>query len=188
MGHIRKTQTHDKVRIALAQLLAEKAYDEITVAELAQRAGINRKTFYNNYTGIHMALEELTQQIADDFGGPLSDIDFMDLLNNPEIVFIKLGRLFQEKLLLYENLLRIPQNTLVYAKMHGALKEKLFEVFSENMNEAKFELAIDYHLTGIVIAYKSWVDKGMKEDIDELSRFLSVLVIHGIRGLFENES
>ena len=43
----RVVKTKRAIRNALVQLLSEKELDQITVKELADRADINRKTFYN---------------------------------------------------------------------------------------------------------------------------------------------
>ena len=42
-------------------------YDEITIKELTQRAQINRKTFYLHYGSLDDLLEELQQEIAENF-------------------------------------------------------------------------------------------------------------------------
>ena len=66
----RLVRTKKVIIAALMQLLTEKDLSEITVTELAERAGINRKTFYLHYDRV--------EDIIEDFGE--------DLLNYPDRV------------------------------------------------------------------------------------------------------
>lgn len=60
-----------KLQSALAELLAENAYERLSVALLCRTAGISRSTFYEYYED----LENLLDEIEDEF---LSHIPFWD--------------------------------------------------------------------------------------------------------------
>ena len=47
--------------------MSEKSFEDITVTELAQEAGINRKTFYSHFEGMDTVLAE----VEDDFVGQI---------------------------------------------------------------------------------------------------------------------
>lgn len=58
-----KKRTHEKIKKAFAELLAEKkALNKITVAELAERAEVTRGTFYAHYDNIFEVAEELENE------------------------------------------------------------------------------------------------------------------------------
>lgn len=59
----RKRKTHYAVEHALLELLKEKRLDQITVLELAARADINRKTFYNNYDKVEDVANEIEKRL-----------------------------------------------------------------------------------------------------------------------------
>lgn len=59
---VRKTQI--AVESALLELLKEKKLSQITISELAERADINRKTFYNNYSSIEDVLTSIESKIT----------------------------------------------------------------------------------------------------------------------------
>lgn len=61
----RQIRTRDAIHTALMALMSEKPLEAITVSELALRAGVNRKTFYNHYTSIQDVRRELDQQYID---------------------------------------------------------------------------------------------------------------------------
>ena len=52
-------QTHEWFQEAMAQLLQQVPYQQITVSALATRAGLSRRTFYRHYASIDQLLDEL---------------------------------------------------------------------------------------------------------------------------------
>lgn len=49
MTNIRKTNSVEKLKNALIELLFDKNYSEITVADIAKKAGVSRGTFYQHF-------------------------------------------------------------------------------------------------------------------------------------------
>ena len=64
-GDKRTERTKKAITEAFTELIIEKEFDQITVTELAERAGINRKTFYSHYECIEDVLDELQLEIAE---------------------------------------------------------------------------------------------------------------------------
>ena len=67
----RVIKTKRALRLGLAELLAEKSIQNITVKELSDRVEINRSTFYANFTDIydlyHKTEDIVIQEISDIF-------------------------------------------------------------------------------------------------------------------------
>ena len=57
--------------MALTKLLASKPLGEITVTELCKAADINRKTFYNYYSDVSMVVDEIEDEIAQEFASSI---------------------------------------------------------------------------------------------------------------------
>ena len=55
------------IRKAFTELLREKQVQNITVKELCQTAGINRGTFYSHYTDIYDLLQQIEDEITEEF-------------------------------------------------------------------------------------------------------------------------
>jgi AcrR family transcriptional regulator len=68
----RVTRTRKLIRDALASLLAEKNFESISVLDIAQRATVNRATFYSHFTDKFALLDAM---IREDFVGHLSEGD-----------------------------------------------------------------------------------------------------------------
>ena len=55
------------IRQALLTLLKEKPLQNITVRELCQAAGINRGTFYTHYRDIYDLMEQIEEELTEEF-------------------------------------------------------------------------------------------------------------------------
>lgn len=84
---LRIIKTKRAIYTAFAELLTEKDMDDITVTDIASRAIINRKTFYNNYRGVYELVDELENEVIRTFDTAMQEIDFVE---NPYAVFMKL--------------------------------------------------------------------------------------------------
>src|SRR5580698_3020359 len=58
----RITRTRKLIRDALTSLLAEKSFEAMTVQDVAERATINRATFYAHYTDKFALLDALVRE------------------------------------------------------------------------------------------------------------------------------
>lgn len=58
----RVLRTRQLIREAFRELLRKKEFDSITINDIAQRATINRATFYAHYEDKYALLEEITEQ------------------------------------------------------------------------------------------------------------------------------
>jgi len=59
--------THERILVAAAEVFLERWYDDVTLAELAKRAGVSGQTLINHYGGKEQlataAYEQLSEQI-----------------------------------------------------------------------------------------------------------------------------
>lgn len=56
--------TKEIIELAFLELLKEKSYDQITVAELTRKANINRVTFYYHYDNVATLMDEIEVNLA----------------------------------------------------------------------------------------------------------------------------
>ena len=76
---IRKTRA--AIKDALYELTREKTYQEISVMDIAQRAMINRSTFYLHYKDKDALLDALAQEVLEDMN-PIADAISEENLRN----------------------------------------------------------------------------------------------------------
>ena len=181
----RVIRTKRSIRMALTKLLASKPLGEITVTELSKAADINRKTFYNYYGDVSMVVDEIEDEIAADFASAINNIDFLEISREPSDIFLRLARLIEKDLEFYARVFAAEGQTSLLQKIVAPLKQQLWESFADQIGpEAEgFEFLLEYTISGMIAVYQRWFNTGRKQDIEELSRNLSILTFNGINGL-----
>ena len=125
----RVLKTKKAIRNALAQLLAEKELEEITVKEVADTADINRKTFYNYYAGVHQVIDEIENEIISTFDQAIREVDARRDIKNPYTFFEKITAILNQDLDFYSHLFRMRGNLSLSYKITTLLKTKILTSF-----------------------------------------------------------
>ena len=86
---LRIQRTHKFLQEAMIELITEKGFDAITVGDIAERAMINRATFYRHYQDkydlVARIFEETANHLVENMKPLYKDPDHMDKQNPPEI-------------------------------------------------------------------------------------------------------
>ena len=65
-----KKLTRESIQTALILLLQEKKWEDITITNIVERAGVSRMAYYRNYE----SKEDILKDISDDFMAKLTEI------------------------------------------------------------------------------------------------------------------
>lgn len=183
-------KTKRSIHDAFSSLLAEKDLDEITIKELAETAEINRKTFYNHYSGIHQLVDEIENSLIERFSEALNRSDLSSDLNNPLALSDQLARIFSDEVNLRAHFKKFGFNTSLVQKIVDALKISLMSVFSRKLELDKsiLKIAIEYWAAGFVAVFELWYKDGSRESVAKINRTVSILSCSGLHGLLEAQS
>lgn len=184
---LRVVKTKKAIRGALAELLSEKDMENITVKEIAERALINRKTFYNYYSGVYQVIDEIDDEIVSSFDAAIRGIDFKHDLQNPYVIYSRLTAVLNRDTAFYGYLLSSDRNTGLVSKVTKLLKAKAREALrgQVEIDDGKLEMVVDYTISGMVSVYQSWFKNGRKEPIEEISKLVSLIFAKGVAGITE---
>lgn len=83
----RVRRTKRLIRQGLTELLKEKSIKKITVRELSERVDINRGTFYLHYKDIYDLVDQIEQELFDEYESILSNYTITDLQTQPHKIF-----------------------------------------------------------------------------------------------------
>lgn len=185
----RVVKTKRAIRNALVQLLSEKELEQITVKELADRADINRKTFYNYYNGVHQVIDEIESEIVTACDQAIQEVDFRRDLKHPSVYFEKLTNILNSDLDFYGHLCRMRGNQSLVYKITDLLKKKVRDALLQQLpcDEQQADIIVDYAVTGMIAVYQTWFNSGRSQSIQEISEVLSVLCFSGITGVLGME-
>lgn len=164
---------------ALLHLMQKKAYSQITVQEITAEAGVNRSTYYRNFTSKETIIQYIFSEIIDQFdahaGEPL-EVSLLSCLPEMFHHFYKYQKTFLiiHKAGLSHLLLNAFNN--YFKKIYGSEDEKQL-------------YAVYYHTGGIFNLFLLWLDQEMKIPPDDMAKIaLTYLLRNGIYDRKEQEA
>lgn len=186
----RVLKTKKAIRNALALLLSEKELEDISIKDVADAADINRKTFYNYYSGIHEVIDEIENEIISACDWAIQGLDIWRDMKRPYIFFEKFTAVLNRDLEFYGYLMKMRGNLSLAYKLTALLKGKIREAFLQQVSceKEKADIIIDYAVTGMIAVYQTWFNAGRRQPIEEISEMLSILCFSGISGVLEMEA
>lgn len=186
----RVVKTKRAIHRAMIQLLAEKDLNDISVKDIAELADINRKTFYNYYTGIYRLVDEIEDDIVAYFAGLIETTDFTQALADPSIIFEKLYETIRSNSELVVALFNSKSNYSLVSKVLNTLIDMTRDAAVEHFktDPAKTEFIIRFIFAGEIAAYQDWYHSDRTVHIKELSRTIETLCKRGLDGLLKEES
>jgi AcrR family transcriptional regulator len=185
----RTRKTKKAIRLAFAQLLSQKDINEITVRDISDLADINRKTFYNYYSGIYQIVDEIENEIVVAYESVLGEVDLKRDLKNPYRIFERLTAIINTDLDFYGFLLSMRGNVSLVSKIVTMLKTKTIETLRAQieMDETTADIVLEYAITGMLAVYQQWFNSNRRQSIEEISETVSILFFHGFSGILEHQ-
>ncbi len=184
----RIVRTRLAVREALVTLIREKGFDALSVTDIAERANINRGTFYLHYKDKFDLLEQTETEILEEL----------------QQIFLSVNTLTVEDFNSTDQLLRLAVTLLEYVKEHADLMHailglqgnysfitRLRSLVEQNLeieallglNADNFIVPQEYLISYILHAHlgvlQSWLENECKELPEEMARILLRLSLDG---------
>ncbi|NLV98458.1 MAG: TetR/AcrR family transcriptional regulator [Clostridiaceae bacterium] len=185
---IRKTKRaiHD----AFTSLLVEKDLNKITIIEIAERADINRKTFYNHYSGIHQLVDEVENELIETFNEALSKSDLSRAIKDPFYLYQLLDSILSNELNLRSHFKKFGFNSSLFPKILDALKISLMSVLSQKLelDKTTLKIAIEYWAAGQLAVLNLWYKDGSLESMDHIITTVGIISSSGLDGLLKTHS
>lgn len=180
-------KTKRAIHEAFYSLLAEKDLDQITIKEIADTAEINRKTFYNHYSGIHQLVNEIENELIGKFEAALNSSDLSSDLRNPLVFYEQLADIFTSDANLHSHFKKFGFHTSLTQKILETIKTSLMSVFSRKLDleKATLKIAIEYWSAGLIAVFDLWYQDGSKESVAQVNETVSIISSEGFRGLLE---
>ena len=174
----RVVRTKKAIRSAFAELLSEKDYNDITVTDIAERADINRKTFYLHYTSLDDLVDEIEHEMVDELLEKIeATAGSLDVATCINIFYHYLdeGDPVQKKLLCD------PDYYFFYNKVtNDVLNSSYFQHFYEITEHPHLVRAYCVAITSI---FRTWYSDGRKIPLQTVIDYSSKLLLDGYNGI-----
>ena len=183
---LRVKKTKEAIRSTFRKMICEMDYEQITIKELSQRAQINRKTFYLHYDGLNGLLEELQEEIADNFIRQDVSYGNMDDIRSLIRHFFEYAANMP---LLHERLMCSGSYRPVWEKINQRIMDHRRKtnrgVFG--LNEHAENLVFAYYGANSTLLYRQWVADGKQLPLDEFVEIAVRLICNGMSGVIKDK-
>ena len=178
----RVIRTKTALTKALFELLGEKEFSKISVTELAQRADVDRKTFYLHYHGVEEILEEFyedaIQRLQEEmrqqnvFTPPMDISRFLRAVNS----------VVAERMPLYRRLTKGSGYTYFMERVRIILKTAVEDAlrFRGCNDEMQIRICAEVCAAGVMRAYLEWLRGELDLDAEEFAQRVGKLVNQGL--------
>ena len=174
----RKKESMERIEKVFIEMLQTKKLSEISVSDICKLAGLNRTTFYANYTDIY----GLTDAIRDKLENEVSDLyreEVTQGFNSNDYL-----KLFQH----------IKDNQIFYKTYFKLGYDNNYKIFRYDTNLAREHFQnrfIEYHMeffkAGITQIIKLWLKSGCKESPEDMAEIIKS-EYHGRDSFFADKS
>jgi AcrR family transcriptional regulator len=186
---LRIRRTHKYLQEAIIELIGEKGFEAITVGDIAERAMINRATFYRHYEDKYDLVAKIFEECVDyltscmkEFPKRSGPVD----LEHPPDIWVQLFEHFAEHRQLYGAMLGKNGSPWFVARMREYIvkllveKEKLWkpsvETRQQTMPNTLADMQLAYVLIGTVVW---WLENDMNRTPREIAAWFWQFAFYG---------
>jgi AcrR family transcriptional regulator len=181
-GDLRVRRTHKLLWEALMALMTERAFEEITVKEICERAMVHRTTFYKHYEDKYALLEQGMRQMYDALVAEVHVPPSAFSVDHPPPYFIRLfehvaeHQQFYKLMLCGEGIGRFQKLVKAYLVEQGEAKVR--ELTQANQQLAVPPAMYMQYVAGAVISTLAWwLEHNMPHSPGRMAQYL--LLLHG---------
>lgn len=159
----RRKASQSKMEAAFIELLQNRELKEIRVTDVCKLAGVNRTTFYANYSDIYQLKDVVQMRLEGEVAALYQDQQGKD---SPDYDFSRLFRHIQENQLFYKTYFKlgldgtfqIPQHIQRSGARYGSSRHLAYH--------------IEFFRNGLNAVIKRWLEQGCPESPEELSSII----------------
>ncbi len=173
----RIARTRRSLRDALFSLARERPLESISVSDIAERAGVNRSTYYQHYSDKDTLLADALDAVIDDALGGLGT-GHLDIVSGAGVLRSYLAHV-EEHADLYRVLLGESGSATIQVRMSNRLRALLSEAFEGDHKPPLPDLgALPTEITAAALAgsalatIRVWLDLTSRPDVETATRWI----------------
>lgn len=184
----RSRKSRQAIKDAFKQLVLTQDMSHIVIKELAEKADVNRKTFYLHYSDVYSVLEDIEDDLLEDIKNIFGnfDIDKIKVDPYPLLIAISNGVSGSENETFNKLLFSSTISGNFMRKIKDMLRSELMEALRfSKMGEKKVCTIVTFIISGVVDCYRDWYLSDRTQTLEELAKELAELIKHGVAKYIE---
>lgn len=178
---LRIKRTKNAIRNTFIEMICEMDYEDISVKELSNRAQINRKTFYSHYETLDDLLQEMQNEMVQEF------VKRTENMIRPR----EMDKITREFFLYNESLGKLGERLIcsgsyqyVNHRMVNKVMNHSWTNHSMNSdNPYVHNIVMTYTAQSTLFIYRQWIADGRKIPLEEIIKIATQLICNGVNGL-----
>ncbi len=179
----RVRRTRDQLETAMLELLREKDARSITVQELTRRADVNRGTFYTHYRDIYDLLDQMENSLFLRLDQLLSSYTDRQLQEGLTPLLTDVFRFVRDDPVLRLAFRDQATQDSFFHRLDQMIYRKCQEEWRGLFLPGDQELwagCLDFMVAGAVGLARSWMDRGFREEPEQMARLANRLILNGL--------
>ena len=159
----RKKESKEKIEKVFLQLVQTKDIEQISVADICKKCGLNRSTFYANYIDIYDLVQKVQTRMADEFAE-------FQLANNSKQDphgYLNLFTHIKENQIFFKTYFKLEAISISPIMQHNVDMAKKY------YNNKYIDYHIEFFRAGLNAIIKKWLNSGCKEAPQEMVEILT---------------
>lgn len=180
----RVRKTKKQLRQGLTKLLTEKSVQDITVRELSDLVDINRGTFYLHYKDVFDMVEQIENEMIENFHSVLDRHPAQSLNGKPLPMIVDIFRFVEDNSDMCGALLSKNGDISFVDRLKNLVKERCLNDWMKlfNTNKSKnFEYYYSFIVSGCIGLLQNWLEAGFKESPEYMARLAEQMIMTGIK-------
>lgn len=184
-----RTRTH--IKRAFMELVETTEMSKISVSDLAEKAFVNRSTFYLHYKDISDVATDIEKEISNEISTLIDEYSIADIYSSTLTLFRKLTKKLEENPILKRYIFFSTNSDYVAARLKIIFTEKTkFKILHKfpELEEKTIIYKLIYAAAGIVDSYMKWIrDADTSTSLDALIKTVSEITERIIESVTKHE-
>lgn len=170
------------IQDAFIELLRSRSADRITVTDIAQKAGLNRGTFYAHYADINALVQSIEDTITDSLYQVFSEVQYPRLLKDPLPMFLKVSDYLEQNKELIAALMESRMTNPFIEHLPGMIARHLAssdDIDERDKDSASFQERCYFYAGGAGCLYMAWFRGMVGGSLTDVAHRLAAIVKQG---------
>ena len=171
-------------------MIIEMEYSDITIKNLAERANINRKTFYAHFECIEDVLNELSEEIADVLYKNMEKVGMFDSPNIEKFV-MAMTATAEENFDLYKKIMVANSYRFFIRNIKNLFKNSVFTnnvTVALNCTNDELDLCSEFIASGFAKIYKEWMENPRDITPKRIAEIAGKMTFYGLSSFFNDSN
>jgi len=160
--------TRKYMAMALVMLMEEKPFDDISITEITNKAGLSRMAYYRNYN----SKEDIFVKYLLDVGGDLAENLAGHRYTSLHDLIVQVGLFLQSNYTVALAAVKAGQSD----RLMMELTKKIFSAFPEISVNAENEYITSFYLGAVLGVFGKWFEREMTESVYEIADMICGLI------------